>query len=567
MLIVALILLCLGVVTPTSRDVNGDWTKDNPGMQHVQHVDRTGQSQTIAVHSSHRMPIGNSNTKIPHHQRHSHVPQSPPPPPFPVHQADPHKPFFTYNDLIHKRHYPRGGYFHIYDPHISYENEKESNCNRYYDEHKAMDFPSIVKDYNLWSGLVGQERMRSLSPNDTIFGLKFALDTIWKHQHPPDCRKAKFLIPTKHNGGFGSELHVLTNPLGLAMDLGRIYLSNPYLNEGSEWEVNNDFCHNQTKVDNNRYGFHCYYEPWSNCTVYDALGDNAMDILLKWKKDKYRNIRTMDVPVIQIEKNEIEHLYSDRYRQHLLRIVGEKKTAIIHMVQRLGGKYIPRVLRDVVNCSPMISQFHYYWWRAITMAYFMRPNEATRKWIENHRIKAAEEGIAQNNMVAIYVRRGDKDIEMRLSPIEEYIDGFSYLWTKGYMNDTISLRHIFVASESSEVIQQMKNWQKDNKKMYRIHFTDVFDRKGLFAEKSRSERNAGVPVVHHPEEYLSMLLNIHYLIQANGWVCTMSSNFCRIVDELRATISARAGAPFMDLSIEKCTHPPCLFGGFYDLDW
>ena len=471
--------------------------------------------------------------------------------------ADRNKPLFSYDDLLSRTDYPAGGYFHIYDPNIHHLSDKR--CDHYYDDHNTMNFSTIIQQYKLWSGFVGQERMDSLKPNDTLFGLKHALDTIWKHQHPADCSSAKFLIPTKHNGGFGSELHVLANPLGLAMDLGRIYLSNPFLNEGSEWEVSNPFCTNQT----GHYGFDCYYEPWSNCTVFDALGENAIDILQKWKTDKYRSIT---VPVIQIERSEIDFVYSDRYRQHMQRVVGGNRVAMIHMVHRLGNKYIPRILREVVECSPMIPKFHYYWWRAISMAYVMRPNAATRKWIQDHRMKALEDGILQNNTGAIYVRRGDKDVEMRLSPIQEYIDGLRFLWERGYIQNK-SPRHVFLASESSEVIDQMESWGKQHASEYRIHYTQVFDRKGLFAEKTRSERSAGTTPKHHPEEYLSMLLNIHYLVQASGWVCTMSSNFCRIVDELRATVAARAGGAFMDLSVEKCTRPPCLYGGFYDLDW
>jgi hypothetical protein len=499
---------------------------------------------------------------------HQSKPQSLSPPP--ESKSNSQKPLFTLDDLVKKYKFPPGGYFHAYNPSIrmtgtnSSNEKRDDKCSKYFEDHKNMDFSSMVKNYQLWSGLVGEERMKALMPNDTIYGLKYALDTIWKHQHPTDCKTAKFLIPTKHNGGFGSELHVLANPLGLAMDLGRVYLPNPFLNEGSEWEFDNDFCRNQTEY--RRFGFDCYYESWSSCTIFDALGDDALSLLKKWKTNKYHSI---PIPMIQIEKADIEYIYSDRFLKHVSRIAGAKKAAMVHMMHRLGGKYIPRVLKEVVECSPMLPKFQYYWWRAMTMAYVMRPNAATRQWIEQHRLPALEEAIALNNTAAIYVRRGDKDSEMRLSPIEEYIDGFQYLWTMGYINSDKSKtpRHIFVASESSTVVEQMKSWQAKHSDLYRIHFTEIFDRKGLFAEKTRAERKEGVTVVHHPEEYLSMLLNIHYLIQASGWVCTMSSNFCRVIDELRATVGGRAGQAFMDLSIEKCTHPPCLYGGFFDLDW
>jgi hypothetical protein len=35
-----------------------------------------------------------------------------------------------------------------------------------------------------------------------------AMDIIYKHQHPKDCMKAKYLISEGYSSGFGSEIHV-----------------------------------------------------------------------------------------------------------------------------------------------------------------------------------------------------------------------------------------------------------------------------------------------------------------------------------------------------------------------
>lgn len=75
---------------------------------------------------------------------------------------------------------------------------------------------------------------------------------------------------------------------------------------------------------------------------------------------------------------------------------------------------------------------------------------------------------------------------------------------------------------------------------------NVFDRAGLYAEKSLEERERLKQLAlevpehqpiqeHHPEEILNMLLQLHYLIRSKAFVCTMASNFCRVIDELRAS--------------------------------
>lgn len=33
-----------------------------------------------------------------------------------------------------------------------------------------------------------------------------------------------------------------------------------------------------------------------------------------------------------------------------------------------------------------------------------------------------------------------------------------------------------------------------------------------------------------------MLLNLEYLVRCDAWLCTLASNFCRVVDEMRATV-------------------------------
>ena len=47
-------------------------------------------------------------------------------------------------------------------------------------------------------------------------------------------------------------------------------------------------------------------------------------------------------------------------------------------------------------------------------------------------------------------------------------------------------------------------------------------------------------MVHHDLEYFSMIFNIDMHLRCNAFVCTMPSNFCRVIDELRATVGGKA---------------------------
>ena len=68
----------------------------------------------------------------------------------------------------------------------------------------------------------------------------------------------------------------------------------------------------------------------------------------------------------------------------------------------------------------------------------------------------------------------------------------------------------------------------------------------------------GSVVVHDPLEYISMLVNLYYSLRSEGYVCTLKSNSCRIIDEMRATVGGKANRFYADISIESCPAPPCL---------
>ena len=67
------------------------------------------------------------------------------------------------------------------------------------------------------------------------------------------------------------------------------------------------------------------------------------------------------------------------------------------------------------------------------------------------------------------------------------------------------------------------------------------------------------PTPPHPQ-YISILLNLEYSLKCDAWVCTLASNSCRLIDELRATVGGKANYVFADLSKESCDQPPCYDG-------
>ena len=97
-----------------------------------------------------------------------------------------------------------------------------------------------------------------------------------------------------------------------------------------------------------------------------------------------------------------------------------------------------------------------------------------------------------------------------------------------------------------------------NQENISVKFTNLFDRSKqvAFLSQSPAENSA---LIHDDEEYLSMILNLKLSLQCDGWVGTLRSNWCRVVDEMRSTVGGKAEGLYADLSRETCDTGLCLW--------
>ena len=268
-------------------------------------------------------------------------------------------------------------------------------------------------------------------------------------------------------------------------------------------------------------------------------------------------------------------------------------------------KYVPTVMTPIVRCLDLYKLgYAHFWWRAIGATFLMRPNNATLQLIEQHsdpELKAAD-----GKCVSAYVRHGDKAIEMELIPFQQYADTASCMWHP----QSTAVPSLQVSKNTSEIAAMSKNvtsrcttfpslsalkgaaktkemsfvsgWDsaKDSRLFYlgsedpvvfsqarlwaAIHNINLrysnlsqvllSDRQSIMKHK---DMERSMPA-NRQYEYFSYLLHLSELIRCRAMVCTLASNFCRLVDELRATVGGKAGAYMADLSTETCLKPPCV---------
>jgi hypothetical protein len=195
-----------------------------------------------------------------------------------------------------------------------------------------------------------------------------------------------------------------------------------------------------------------------------------------------------------------------------------KKYLFTHDMGGYVNGFIPNKLLKVLNCSPMNETFFFYWWRVVSTVYIMRPNNYTLQWLKendqlllknystdnnnknndnnnNNNINIINNNYNKNNLIGIYVRRGDKGVEMKLVPLLDYLNAFetiiynnnNYEKNRKIVNTNININEntlnnnkkngIFFGTEDSVLLNDAIAWSK-NKKVD-IFYTNLFDRSGL----------------------------------------------------------------------------------------
>jgi hypothetical protein len=298
-------------------------------------------------------------------------------------------------------------------------------------------------------------------------------------------------------------------------------------------------------------------------------------------------------------------------------------------------KYVANDFNHLLRCAEVARRgYHFWWWRALSASFFLRPNEATMELLQQHSDPVIRD--AKGMCVSAYVRHGDKGIEMSLIPFKQYADAAYCMWQAqadnhnasavsgincagtlisadkntaaltakdpsvvntavrtplpakdprnkptlrappGMGRETMppSFAHIkqpllhgfdpqhhqrifYLGSEDPEVFREATNWASAHNVTLRysnISQVLLSDRRGIM--KHRDMENSMPP--NRQMEYFSYLLHLGDLIRCRAFVCTLASNYCRLVDELRATVGGKANAYYADLSLESCAHPPCV---------
>ena len=196
--------------------------------------------------------------------------------------------------------------------------------------------------------------------------------------------------------------------------------------------------------------------------------------------------------------------------------------------------YIPRPFLPFLHGSIIRKDKWYYWWRAVSTAYTVRPNKQTLLAIEERRQQIFPELTIPLGTIAVHVRHGDKWTEVESVDDKQYMTVLESL--KAQTSSESLKRNIYLSTEDAETVRNFQHFRGWNVSFTRVQrFTDPqLSPEGIASRIGKAN------------EMLNSLVSLDLALQCDAFVMTLSSNWCRLIDELRATVRCKADCPFMD---------------------
>lgn len=327
---------------------------------------------------------------------------------------------------------------------------------------------------------------------------------IHRHQNPSNCSDARFLVVAKEwKAGLGSALHMHAFLLSLALSDDRVLVIDPDLG----WDFAPQGMCSCDKIEEPKTCLphsilsnkDCFFMPTSHCMPPDSWKDAP----------SFQSDRTSRV--VQVDDIKSLQEVSDG---SFCRLSAPANPELA--LQRYSSK-------------------HSIWWTAQLVKYITRPRPwVLRDIVVPRQISAFPDtrGRPPHPFAAMFIRSGDKHTEVKPQPIQAYFDELAPVAKK------LGIRHVYVSSDDSEVIEFVSG---NYSRQYDIHYVHE-DRPpgGLsmenvveWANTKKMER-----VVQHA------LADLFITAQADVHVGTLSSNWCRIHDELRRT-NGRGRLPYV----------------------
>lgn len=366
--------------------------------------------------------------------------------------------------------------------------------------HGTVDGAAVVEQYRLPP--VDAPQQFTYAPGTMLPLTNEAQADLFARQHPRSCHDSKFVVMGMFMAGIGSLVHKVSFGLAVAHELGRVLVINDTV--GAEY-TQPEFCGGVTSLE-------CFFLPLSNCSLHDVYAAHGPPQPFRCHVDQ------TDVPVLGLQDFGV-HSVPNRVEGFTFRS---------HCRRGLHHKWLPQHWLARLHDTPPLTFPLFVWWRAQSATYIMRLNRATNAFVQQARAAYFPRGALQRGTVSLHVRHGDKWTDgpgNELVPFKRYV----HLAETAFAGvpAVASAKAAFLSTESPLVTAEARVAHRD----WDIAFLPVRRDNMRPAERAA--------VMGKSLEMLLALLQLHLALECDAWVCTRSSNWCRLIDELRGTVAGK----------------------------
>lgn len=357
-----------------------------------------------------------------------------------------------------------------------------------------------------------------------LFGTVAAQHAIWQHQHPSTCVDKKFLVyeALGPEHGIGSILHAMGVALQAALNLDRILVLYPQ--PAFEW-TNGLFCQGTSTLDQ------CYFEPLSNCTVADAFGNMSVSLDSLW--------RFSELSLDSYNRYDSDWRFSEKILGSSVRTVAENFEDSKNIINVLRGE-TPHMFHSLLKAGNL-SEKNFYWWRAQSVAYIVRPNHRTLFELKLRRNFYFNNKRLERGTISVHIPYGENRDPENQSPDKwiSYLQSAEALVSR-YPN---LQRKIFLSTEDPLAISffsKLTSWTVMWTKVKRVSGKNIITR-------PNQALGSFVSRFGWDEEFLNSLLNLQLALECDGSVGHLSSNWNRLIDELKSTVRCKHNRAYADI--------------------
>lgn len=332
-----------------------------------------------------------------------------------------------------------------------------------------------------------------------IPGTYYFQTMIWRHQHPASCEDKKFVLigDISYGSGIGNTLHNLATLLNFALTQDRIL---GYLGTQQEW-IDKEWCHVNS--------FDCYFEPLTNCTFpQEELAKKDLD------DDKYDSVRLTFFNQYQFYSNTTYWLVD-----------------FSNLINFGYYNTVPPIFQYFYDTHQIPSQDRYIHWRMQAVAFLARFNRRTLNWIHHYETKNCINCKSYYD-VSMHIRHADKVLEMSLVSDEYYTYPLYFL--ENFMHSKLD---VFVnGDDNNSITFMLANYTSD-----------------LSYFRSDIRKNEDVfKVLHYKHVTLKVLAAFKHQLYGHHTVGTFSSNWVRLIYEMKQTVGLHADGIFFEVGENTC---------------